>query len=60
VSETDLAEGQQAYCRYCDMEIEVSNLRTGREFFGPFWRLGWMHIEGGQKCWSPYASPKGK
>jgi hypothetical protein len=39
-----LKEGSKGYCEHCGFRIEVKNIRTGKEFSGPFWRLAWVHV----------------
>lgn len=56
--ESELALDDWGICRYCTMGIVVARVRTGRQFFGPFWTTAWVHADGGdQRCWAPNAHP---
>ena len=61
--DVELAENDTAICELCTEGLVVRTVRTGREFFGPFWRLAWTHADpqpgtDGTRCWAPPPRPK--
>lgn len=50
--------GSKGYCKNCGFAIETANVRTGREFSGPFWRIAWIHEGDGKESCMWRAEPK--
>lgn len=50
--------GSRRYCRNCGFRIMKGQVRTGREFFGPFWREAWVHYRNGEEACLWRAEPK--
>ena len=47
-----------ALCVHCTFPVVEREVRTSKQFTGPFWRRAWVHTDTGEtRCWSPTASP---
>jgi hypothetical protein len=52
------AKKPKGYCKWCGFAIEKTEVPTGRQFFGPFWRTAWVHTGDGKVSCMWNATPK--
>lgn len=50
--------GSKGWCKNCGFEIVGAEVSTGRIASGPFWRLTWVHTNGGNEHCMWRAEPK--